>query len=363
MLAMKAAARGQLALLGASAAFLGQIFLLLPGCSTRQSASTSSLNDAAAIDASPVDASLGLVESPIVRWGPPEQMLPPVSNTTKVVEDRHRVPSTVTLDDSFLFEVAVGDSREGFAVITIPASGRCRLVFGTRVHGDTEWRQVNFDISAERLAQLVTLLNDRSIMALAQSYVQSSYEGVQSLSHVRTDGRDKYIYASSVLPAALAQVNRHLRENIIEARPDLFGRSRVFFNVFTYSRHLELSVEQYINVPQNGLPGSDYRPAVIVTARYVEQRESGTVATAQPKGSHLEAEIQDWSDNAVKLVPRAPLDKFGYLYYPERKIKPAHRLMLVLTLLKGRTVLATSVPQPVITLDGAHALEVELVLP
>jgi hypothetical protein len=49
------------------------------------------------------------------------------------------------------------------------------------------------------------------------------------------------------------------------------------------------------------------------------------------------------------------------VFYNEAKVDPRHRYALELRLLSGAKVVAASEPAPVITLDGAHALEVPLV--
>jgi hypothetical protein len=367
MLAMRAAARGQLALVGASAALV-----LTGACSKPKAVPPAPVADAAVeagvVNVRTVDASLrdGAASEVASRMNLFRlSSLPVPASKIEVVPDRHPAivaMPTATLDSSFLLEFAVGGGMDGFTVLSVPASGHCRFVFMREVNRAYVWRVVAFDVSHQDIEQILALLNAEQVMSMAQSYIHPVADGTQWIVHVRTQGCDKYIYASNEFPPALVRLGQYLRDNLIDARPSLFDSSRLLSNGQEYNRHFELSSSRYRGEPKTGYPLFD-DPAVIVTTRYVEQRESGNVAVAQPEGSHVEAEIQDWSDNAEKLMPRVTLDKFGYLYYPERKIKPAHRLMLVLTLLKGRTVLATSVPQPVITLDGAHALEVELVLP
>jgi hypothetical protein len=197
---------------------------------------------------------------------------------------------------------------------------------------------------------------------MAQSYIDPAHDGTHCIVHVRTNGRDKHVYASNEFPPKLVRLGQYLRDNLIDARPELHARSRLVSNRRQYSRHSELGEARYRGHAKTGA-ALLYHPAVIVTTRYADQRESGTVAVAQTEGSHVEAEIQDWSNNAAKLVPSVTLAIFGYLYDHARKVIPTHCLMLVLSLVKGRTVLVTSVPQPVITFDGAQALEVELVRP
>jgi hypothetical protein len=332
--------------------------------STTEVTATDASNGANAADADPGDGAARLAMPPRSLLGLDWLPVPP-SPKVEVVPDQH--PAIVampvaTLDRSFLVELAVGGGPQGYTILTLPVSGHAGLVFDTRLDGKQIWHAVAFEVSGKELEEVVQVLNDERVMTLAQSYVHPIHDGTQWILHIRTNFRDKYIVASNEFPAQLLRFAQHLRDQLVDTRPDLLARSHIVTSGDVYSHRLQREEWEYRGLPKVGAGLWD-KPAVMVFPKWMKLIGTHTEAAVQPTNSRIEAEIQDWSANGEVLFRERNLVEPSWLFYQKNKVKPDHRLMLVLKLIQGKSIVTVSAPQPVITLDGVHALEVELVLP
>jgi hypothetical protein len=130
-----------------------------------------------------------------------------------------------TEDEGFVFELGMGSGLDGLNVTTIDASRRASHVWAAGGTPDA-WREVHFEVNQRELDELVRSLNDEHVLSLARRYEDKSIaDGAQWILHVRTQGRDKYVYASNSFPPPLVRLARFVKEQIIDTRPDLVAKS------------------------------------------------------------------------------------------------------------------------------------------
>jgi hypothetical protein len=247
----------------------------------------------------------------------------------------------------------MGDARDGLNVTTVPASGHASHVYQTPEKGGVRWSRVTFDVDRKEIERLVRVLDEHGFLHLAQAYQAKGVDGgAQWVVHVRTRGLDKYVYADNVFPEPLVSVARFVTEQIVDTRPKLRAESRPVRLGRGYGDHLWRAVRRYaVKALEPGLPDFEEAPRVI-----------GLVVPEDPlpQGTRLQLTIVDLTDAGQVLTTSAANSPRFSVFYNEVKVEPWHRYVLELKLLAGTKVVAAGEPVPVITLDGAHAVEVPL---
>jgi hypothetical protein len=280
----------------------------------------------------------------------------PFKADTITKEDFHwakETGATVDLDETFLLELGMGDGRDGLNVTTVPASGHASHVYQTEEKGGVRWSRVTFDVDRAEIERLVKVLNEHGFLHLAQGYqAKGVNDGAQWIVHVRTGGLDKYVYADNVFPEPLVAVARFVSEQIVDTRPKLRAESRPARLGRGYGDHLWRAVRRYaVKSLEPGIPDFEDAPRVL-----------GLVVPDDPlpQGTRLQVSIVDLTDEGKVLSSSSANAPRFVVFYNEAKVEPRHRYVLELKLLSGTKVVAAGEPVPVLTLDGAHAVEVPL---
>ncbi|MBW2528562.1 MAG: hypothetical protein JRI23_30595 [Deltaproteobacteria bacterium] len=139
--------------------------------------------------------------------------------------------ATVELDETFLVELGMGSGLDGLNVTTIRHGGATTHVYRAATSNEAgrrerAWRRVDFRVEPAELSDLVRLLNAQRFLQLEQSYVDPKIQdGAQWIVHVRTRGRDKYVYLSNSFPEPLLKIARFVTE-LVARRPQLAAQSR-----------------------------------------------------------------------------------------------------------------------------------------
>jgi hypothetical protein len=139
--------------------------------------------------------------------------------------------AVVELDETFLLELGMGSGGHGLNVTTIREDGTARHVYrkaSTDEAGSVEhvWRRVDFRVEREELGETVRLLNEERFLLRPRSYVDPQVQdGAQWIVHVRTRGRDKFVYLSNAFPDPLVRLARHVT-GLVGRRPELAATSR-----------------------------------------------------------------------------------------------------------------------------------------
>jgi hypothetical protein len=271
-------------------------------------------------------------------------------------EDFHwatETEATVGLDETFLVEIGMGGGRDGLNVTTVAANGHASHVYRTRTKDGIGWVRVAFTVERPELERLAKVLNENRFLQLPQRYeAKDLHDGAQWILHVRSGGLDKYVYADNAFPDPLLAVARFVTTQLVDTRPALYGESKPARLGSDYGDHLWRAARRYaVRELEPEPPSFEDAPRVI-----------GLVLPDDPlaEGTLLEATIVDQS-NADKVLGSvdSPAPRFS-LFYNEGKVDPQHHYALLVKLLAGKRVLAESGSLPVITYDGAFALDVLL---
>jgi hypothetical protein len=319
--------------------------LALPGCSKR-SASASETSAPSGSASAPRHTIAPL----IIPVG-----LPKVD--TVVTEDVHwakEKDATVDLDETFLLELGMGDGREGLNVTTVAASGNASHVYRTQdPKGGYRWVRVTFDVEHAEIERLVKVLNENGFLHLAERYEgKDLHEGAHWIVHVRSGGLDKYVSADNAFPDALVAIARHVTTQIVDTRPGLYGQSKPARLGADYGDHLWRATRRYGNrEPEPGLP--EFQDAARIIGIL-------TPDDPLPAGTELEISITDQSDGGKVLAQSKSTEPRFSAFYKEARLDAHHRYVHTATLLANGQRAAVSEALPVITLDGAHALEIPL---
>jgi hypothetical protein len=276
---------------------------------------------------------------------------------TIVTEDVHwakETGATVDLDETFLIELGMGSGQEGLDVTTVPASGHASHAYRTQDgKGGYHWVRVTFDVDHAEIDRLVKVLNENGFLHLAERYEAKGVDdGAQWIVHVRTGGLDKYVVAHNAFPDPLVAVARHVTTQIVDTRPGLYGESRPARLGTSYGDHLWRAARRYaVRDPEPELPGFGDAPRVI-----------GLLSPDDPlpAGTKLELSIVDQTEAGKVLATSVATEPRFWVFYNEARVEPHHRYALTATLRSGTQAVAASEALPVITLDGAQALEVPL---
>ncbi len=262
----------------------------------------------------------------------------------------------VELDDTFLLEVGMGDGKDGLNVTTVPASGHASHVYKVRENGEIHWRRVTFEVDKADLVRLSRVLADNHFLQMAQRYeAKGVSDGAQWVVHVRSGGLDKYVYADNAFPDPLVAVARFVSEQIVDTRPELRAKSKPAPLGPDYGAHLWRGARLYLS-SEPEVAALDFENA---------SRIAGLLVPDQPlaEGTQIEVSIVDRSEGDEELTRTAPSGPRFWVFYNGGKVHQDHRYALAVRLVAGSKVLAESEPLPVITLDGAQALEVPLARP
>ena len=320
--------------------------LALAGCSKR----------AAPVDAGAPEAGAGELDAAAPRNTIAPLIfpagLPHVETIT--TEDHHwakETGATVDLDETFLLELGMGSGLDGLNVTTVPASGHASHVYRTRDKGGFRWARVAFEVDRPEIERLVKVLNENGFLHLGAGYEgKDIHDGAQWIVHVRTGGLDKYVYADNAFPDPLVAVARFVTTQIVDTRPGLYAASKTAPIGTGYADHLWRARRRYaVRELEPEPPGFEDAPRVV---GYMIPGDS------LPEGTKLRAAIVDQTSGGKELSSyTASVPRFS-VFYNEAKVDPHHRYALEVKLLAGTRVVAASESLPVITLDGAQALEV-----
>jgi hypothetical protein len=134
---------------------------------TSVDAGPAELRDAgdASVDASLEDAAASPVAERMSQFG--LSSFPVPASKIEVVLDRHPAivaMPTATLDGSFLLEFALGGGKDGFTILSVPASGHCRFVFMRGVNLAYVWQKVAFDVSHQAIEKILAVLDAEQVM-------------------------------------------------------------------------------------------------------------------------------------------------------------------------------------------------------
>jgi hypothetical protein len=318
--------------------------LALPGCSKRPAPAGGTT---ATADASAPRNTIAPLIFPVG--------LPKVE--TVVTEDHHwakETGATVDLDETFLLELGMGDGREGLNVTTVPASGHASHAYRTQdPKGGYRWVRVTFDVEHAEIERLVKVLNENGFLHLAERYEgKGLHDGAHWIVHVRSGGLDKYVSADNAFPDALVAIARHVTTQIVDTRPGLYGESKPARLGSDYGDHLWRATRRYANRdPEPGLP--EFQDA----ARII-----GILSPDDPlpAGTELALSIKDQTDGGKVLATSKSTEPRFSVFYNEARLDAHHRYVITATLLSNGQPAAVSEALPVITLDGAQALEIPL---
>jgi hypothetical protein len=287
-------------------------------------------------------------------------ILPPGTSHPAItaVDDPHYAAAAaprVTLDETFLFEMGMGDGRDGLNVTTVSASGQASHVYGGRENGDLRWQRVTFEVGKPDMERLARLLEEKHFFKMAQVYqAPGVHDGAHWIFHLRTGGLDKFVSADNAFPDDLTAVARFVTEQLIDTRPGLRAQSKPAPLGPDYGAHLWRGARIYAGSLEGEVPS--FQDAARIAALLVP-------STPLPEDTQIEASIVDRSDSDEELTRTAPSGPRCWVFYNGAKVRPNHHYALRVKLLAGTRVLATSEDLPVITFDGANALEVPLARP
>jgi hypothetical protein len=271
----------------------------------------------------------------------------------EVVDDPRWSPEAkVELDETFLFELGMGSGRDGFDLTVVPRSGRGREVF--REGG--EWRIAEIRVDEPEIQGLARVLDESRFLQLGRAYEQTTIDdGDQWIVHLRTGGRDKYVYLSNTFPEAVVRVVRFVAEHIVDARPGLRESSKPTRYGQRHADHLWRGKRRYdaaLGKPVAGTAPLDDLSAYVDVLTVPDD--------PLPPGARLVAALVDRSAGG-EVVARGSSDQpwFG-VRYDAGAVDPRHRYAILVQMLVGGRAVAAGEEIPVITYDAAHAVDVPL---
>ena len=263
----------------------------------------------------------------------------------------------VELDDTFLLEVGMGDGKDGLNVTTLPASGHASHVYQVREGGEIRWRRVAFDVPKAELVRLVRVLEDNRFFQMAQRYEAEGRARRRPVDLAPAQRRPRHVRATAdnAFPDPLVAVARFVSDQIVDTRPELREKSKPALLGSQYGAHLWRGARIYQR-PDPEAAALDFENA---------PRVAGLLVPDLPlsEGTQIEVSIVDHSDGDEELTRTVQKSPRFWAFYNGGKIHQDHRYLLKVKLVAGSTVLAESEALPVISLDGAQAIEVPLARP
>lgn len=284
-----------------------------------------------------------------------------------------RPNAVVALDDTFIFELAIGNHLDGYELMAIQHDGSTTRLYPDleeQPHGPprTVWRMTTFQTTRATIERLISVFNTTRFLQLPLSYnAVDIHEGTVFLLHLRTAGKDKYISVGNTAPDPVIAIVSAIASELVDTDPALYtGNQSAPMSHHYYSARLEADLGCYkLLAPAASykfLSKREYRQLHTFSCRkyvYINTVPEESFST----GVYVEATLIDRTNNG-KVVGRVrSREPSFYFPYSSKLIRPTHRHAVRIKLVEGGKDLSFSDAVPALAGTIEHALSISLPRP